>query len=77
MFYQQFAEGVKHFKETEKGRENMCDAVQEYAKEYADGEKENYIRKMLSKGYAKEEIADIINVSVTEVKAVAEGKALV
>ena len=29
------AQGVEHYKETEKGRETMCDAVKEYAKEYA------------------------------------------
>lgn len=33
MYYEPLAEGVRHFKETEEGRENMCDAV----KKYADG----------------------------------------
>ena len=37
MYYKPLADGVRHFKETEKGRENMCDAVQKYAKKYADG----------------------------------------
>ena len=35
MYYDALAQGVKHFKETEKGREKMCEAVEEYAKEYA------------------------------------------
>ena len=33
--YDALAQGVKHFKETEGGREQMCEAVEEYAKEYA------------------------------------------
>ena len=31
MYYKEFAEGVKHFKETEKGREIMCESVEKYA----------------------------------------------
>lgn len=30
------AQGVKHFKETEKGRDQMCEAVEKYARNYAD-----------------------------------------
>lgn len=29
------AQGVKHFKETEEGRENMCEAVEKYGDERA------------------------------------------
>lgn len=32
--YAALAKGVKHFKDTEKGREQMCEAVEKYAKEY-------------------------------------------
>lgn len=35
MYYGVLAQGVKHFKETEGGREQMCEAVEEYAEEYA------------------------------------------
>ena len=35
MHYEELAQGVKHFKEVEEGRDTMCEAVQEYAKEYA------------------------------------------
>lgn len=31
MYYREFAEGVKHFKETEKGREIMCESVERYS----------------------------------------------
>ena len=33
--YAALAKSVKHFKDTEKGREQMCEAVEKYAKEYA------------------------------------------
>ena len=35
IFYKELADGVKHFKENEEGREIMCEAVEKYAKEYA------------------------------------------
>ncbi len=35
MHYGALAQGVKHFKEAERGREQMCEAVENYAKEYA------------------------------------------
>lgn len=37
--YEVLAQGVKHFKNIEKGREQMCEAVEKYAKEYAVKEK--------------------------------------
>lgn len=35
MYYSELAKGVKHFKE-EGGRKRMCEAVEKYAKEYAE-----------------------------------------
>ena len=35
MHYEELAQGVKHFKEVEEGRDTMCEAVQEYAEKYA------------------------------------------
>jgi hypothetical protein len=35
MFYEELSDGVKHFKETEGGREIMCQAVEDYANEKA------------------------------------------
>ena len=35
MHYKELSQGVRHFKEVEEGRDIMCEAVQEYAKEYA------------------------------------------
>ncbi len=36
MHYKALADGVKHFKETEEGREIMCESVKEYGRECAD-----------------------------------------
>ena len=35
MHYEALAQGVKHFKETEEGREIMCEAVEKYGDERA------------------------------------------
>ena len=35
MHYKELSQGVRHFKEVEEGRDTMCEAVHEYAKEYA------------------------------------------
>ena len=36
IYYEPLAEGVRHFKETEKGRETMCESFERLAKEYAN-----------------------------------------
>ena len=50
MHYEELSQGVRHFKELEEGRDTMCEAVQEYAKEYAKTEKaelvENFMKNM-------------------------------
>ena len=47
MYYEALAQGVKHFKETEEGRENMCEAVEKYAKEYAAREKIVFVKNLM------------------------------
>ena len=47
MHYKALADGVKHFKETEEGRETMCESVKEYAKEYADERDVVKVRKLM------------------------------
>ena len=51
--YAELSQGVKHFKEVEKGRDTMCEAVQEYAKEYAQEYAKEY-----AKEYAISEVAE-------------------
>ena len=50
MHYKELSQGVRHFKEVEEGRDTMCEAVQEYAREYAKTEKaelvENFMKNM-------------------------------
>ena len=36
MYYQELADGVKHFKETKEGRDIMCDAFEKLAEEVAE-----------------------------------------
>ncbi|MBQ8488436.1 MAG: hypothetical protein IJ535_01510 [Pseudobutyrivibrio sp.] len=36
MNYKELAEEIHHFKETEEGRDIMCESVKNYAKEYAE-----------------------------------------
>ena len=36
MYYSELADGVEHYKETEKGRGNMSEPVEKYAREYAE-----------------------------------------
>ena len=45
--YKAWADGVKHFKETEEEREIMCESVKEYAKEYADEQIVTKVEKLM------------------------------
>ena len=54
MNFKALSDGVKHFKEKEKGRETMCDSVEKYAKDYA-------------KEYAEEQKIDIARNLIKEV----------
>ena len=46
--YNALAQGVRHFKENEEGREEMCEAVEEYAKEYAIREKAISVKNLMA-----------------------------
>ena len=39
IYYGPLAEGVRHFKETEKGRDIMCESVKKYAEDYKTEDK--------------------------------------
>lgn len=45
--YAALAQGVKHFKETEKGREQMCEAVEKYAEKRATEEKVVSVKNLM------------------------------
>ena len=57
MHYDVLAQGMKHFKETEKGRGQMCEAVENYAKEYA----KEYAKKYAKEYAVKEKIISVQN----------------
>lgn len=50
MHYMTLAQSVKHYKETEEGRGQMCEAVEKYAEEYAKEYAKEYAtnEKMIS-----------------------------
>ena len=63
MHYKELSQGVKHFKEVEEGRDTMCEAVQEYAKEYAISEvAENVKNLMGNTGFTLEKALDILGI---------------
>ena len=47
MHYKELADGLHHFKETGKGRDTMCEAVTEFAKEYSNEEKINTVKNLM------------------------------
>ncbi len=58
MHFKALSDGVKHFKEIEKGRETMCDSVEKYAKDYAKeyAEEQKIITKIdIAKNLIKDE----------------------
>lgn len=55
MYYPELAKGVKHFKE-EGGRERMCEAVEKYAKDYAENARLNSLLESIKKSYGKYEV---------------------
>lgn len=63
MHYEELSQGVKHFKEVEKGRDTMCEAVQEYAKEYAIGEVAETVKNLMGNtGFTLEKALDILGI---------------
>ena len=72
MFYQELANPVRHFKETEGGRNQVCEAMEEYGKRIAIKEKEESALKMIAKGKLTfEEIAEYLELSVERVEELA------
>lgn len=57
MNYKELADGLHHFKETEEGRDVMCESVKKYAEEYAKEYAEEYAKEY-AKEYAEEYATD-------------------
>ena len=81
MHYEELAQGVKHFKEVEEGRDTMCEAVQEYAEKYAEEYAEKYALKqrtedvkklMESTGFTLDQVLDALKIQGEERKLLIE-----
>lgn len=73
MFYQELANSVRHFKETEGGRNQVCKAMEEYGKRIAVKEKEESALKLIARGkLSLEEIAEDLELSVERVEELAD-----
>ena len=69
MYYKELAERAHYLKETEGGRDNMCKAMEELLND----EKIQTALRMLSKNkYSYEEIAEISDLTVEQIRKIAE-----
>ena len=63
MHYKALADGVRHFKENEEGRGTMCEAVEKYAKEYADERDVTNVQNLMENlQFTLEQALDAINI---------------
>lgn len=73
IYYPELAQGVKNFKESEGGRDDMCNTLEEFEVEIAQKAEvknsENIAIKMLKAGkYALDEIANLTDLTTEQVK---------
>ena len=67
------SQGVKHFKEVEEGRDSMCEAVQEYAKEYALKKRTEDVKSLMeSTGFSLEQSLNALKIQGEERELVIE-----
>ncbi len=72
MFYQELANPVGYFKETEGGRDKVCKAMEEYGKRIAIRAKEESALKMIARGKLTfEEIAEDLELPVERIEELA------
>lgn len=63
MHYKALADGVRHFKENEEGRGTMCEAVEKYAKEYADERDVTNVQNLMENlQFTLEQALDALNI---------------
>ena len=86
--YKELEDGVRRFKTYEGGQDNMSELVEEYAREYAEEKveearketrKENtefFISKLLRKGKDADEVADLLDLDIQQVKTVRDSLAV-
>jgi hypothetical protein len=59
MYCEALKNNVKYYKETEGGRDIMCQIFEDYGKMRVDDERQRAILNMINKNYTKEQILDI------------------
>ncbi len=63
MHFKTLADGVKHFKETEEGRENMCEAVEKYAEERELKTKIDIAKKLIKEaGFSIDQVIKLLDI---------------
>ena len=73
MHYKELSQGVRHFKEVEEGRDSMCEAVQEYAKEYALKKRTEDVKSLMeSTGFSLEQSLNALKIQGEERERVIE-----
>ena len=73
MHYKELSQGVRHFKEVEEGRDTMCEAVQEYAKEYALKKRTEDVKSLMeSTGFSLEQSLNALKIQGEERERVIE-----
>lgn len=71
MWFKPLADGVKHFKNTEKGRETMCEAVEQYAEKYGEKVRTEDVKNLMtSMNLPIEKAMDILKVPNSEREAI-------
>lgn len=69
--YDLLAHGVKHYKEDKEGRENMCEAVEKYAKDYVVRERVCNVRNLMdSLKFTLDQALDALKIQGTERKLI-------
>jgi hypothetical protein len=59
MYCEVLKNNVKYYKETEGGRNIMCQVFEDYGKKRADDERQRIILNMINQQYTKEQILEI------------------
>ena len=73
MDYKELAGGVHHFKETEEGRDTMCESVKKYAEEYSTTKDIERVKSVMEKlKYSVEEALDLLNITGEEKKIISQ-----
>ena len=70
MYYKPLEERTRYFKENEEGVGIMCRAMEEVSNEAKQKERKRVVNRLLSKGKTIPEIADTLDLSVTEIKEI-------